>query len=188
MRSLPAFACCLAVLAVTRPALCAQASSRPPRLKPGARVRLDASSLGRITGTLVAWELDTLVVTEDGQGEGLRLIILADSVSRLDVHREHRLTLEGTGVGLLVGTLFAVTASPDCVDEYGDSALVTCLAYRVSPHLDTRLAVLGGVGALIGLIVGSETRTHTWSRVPLERLEVGPAPGGGLALGIRFSF
>ncbi len=43
----------------------------PPRLEPGARVRLDASSLGRITGTLVALETDTLVVREDGQAEGL---------------------------------------------------------------------------------------------------------------------
>ena len=71
VRSLPAFACCLAALAVSRPALCAQAP--PPRLEPGARVRLDVSSLGRITGTLVAWEPDTLVVREDGQAEGLRL-------------------------------------------------------------------------------------------------------------------
>src|SRR5207253_844903 len=60
VRSPPAFACCLAALAVSPPALCAQAP--PPRLEPGARVRLDVSSLGRITGTLVAWEPDTLVV------------------------------------------------------------------------------------------------------------------------------
>src|SRR5438128_7822577 len=115
VRSIPPFACCLAALAVSRPALCAQAP--PPRLEPGARVRLEVSSLGRITGTLVAWEPDTLVVREDGQAEGLRLIILADSVSRIDVRRERRMTLEGAGVGLLVGTLLAVTAATDWVDE-----------------------------------------------------------------------
>ena len=186
VRSLPAFACCLAALAVSPPALCAQAP--PPRLEPGARVRLDVSSLGRITGTLVAWEPDTLVVKEDGQAEGLRLIILADSVSRIDVRRERRMTLEGAGVGLLVGTLFAVTASPDWVDENGDCTPLVCLAYKVSPKLATRIAVLGLVGALAGVIAGSETKTHTWSRVPLERLDVGPAPGGGLAFGVRISF
>ncbi len=166
------------------------ASSR--ELEPGARVRLEVSSLGRITGTLVAWEPDTLVVREDGQAEGLRLIILADSVSRIDVRRERRMTLEGAGVGLLVGTLLAVTASPDGVDENGDCTPLACLAYKVSPKLDTRIAVLGLVGALVGalagVIVGSETKTHTWSRVPLERLDVGPAPGGGLAFGVRISF
>lgn len=186
MRSLPVVACCLSALAVSRPALCAQAP--PPRLEPGARIRLDAPSLGRIMGTLVVWGPDTLVVREDGQAEGLRLVIPADSVSQIEVRRERRMTLEGAGVGLLVGTLLAVTASPDCVDEYGDSTPLACLSYKVSPHLDTRIAVLGGVGALVGLIVGSETRTHTWSRVPLERLDVGPAPGGGLSFGVRISF
>ncbi len=186
MRWLSAFACCLAALAVSRPALCAQAG--PPRLEPGARVRLDAPSLGRITGTLVAWEPDTLVVREDGQAAGLNLIILADSVSRIEVRRERRMTLEGAGVGLLVGTLVAVTASPDWVDENGECTPLACLAYKVSPNLDTRIAVLGLVGALAGAIVGSETKTLTWSRVPLERLDVGPAPGGGLAFGVRISF
>src|SRR6266699_516783 len=156
VRSLPTFACCLAALAVSRPALCAQAP--PPRLEPGARVRLEVSSLGRITGTLVAWEPDTLVVREDGQAEGLRLILLA------------------------------VTASPEDVDENGDCTPLACLAYKVSPKLDTRIAVLGLVGALAGVIVGSEAKTHTWSRVPLDRLDVGPAPGGGLAFGVRISF
>ena len=186
MRSLPAFACCLAALAVSRPAWCAQA--RPPRLEPGARVRLDVPSLGRITGTLVTWEPDTLVVREDGQAEGLGLIILADSVSRIDVRRERRMTLEGAGVGLLVGTLLAVTASPDWVDDNGDCTPLACLAYKVSPNLDTRIAVLGLVGALAGAIAGSETKTHTWSRVPLERLHVSPAQGDGLAFGVRISF
>jgi hypothetical protein len=136
----------------------------------------------------VAWEPDTLVVSEDGQAEGLRLIILADSVSRIEVRRQRRMTLEGLGVGLLAGTLLAVAASPDSVDEDGNCTPLVCLAYKVSPNLDTRIAVLGLVGALAGVIVGSETKTHTWSPVQLERLVAGPAPGGGLALGVRISF
>ncbi len=91
-------------------------------------------------------------------------------------------------MGLLVGTLLAVTASQDWVDENGDCTPLPCLAYKVSPNLDTRIAVLGLIGALAGAIAGSETKTHTWSRVPLERLDVGPAPAGGLALGVRISF
>jgi hypothetical protein len=152
-------------------------------------VRFDAPSLGgRLTGTLVAWESDTLVVNVDGDPEGLGLVVPADSLTRLDVWRERRMTLEGLGLGLLAGTLLAVVASPDCVDEYGESTLAACLAYKVSPRLDTRVAVLAGVGALLGVMVGSETKRRTWAPVRLEQLRVGPGPGGGLAFGVSISF
>ena len=58
----------------------------------------------------------------------------------------------------------------------------------MSPHLGTRVAVLGLLGALLGGIAGSEAKTDTWTPVHLERLDVGPTPGGGLALGVRISF
>ena len=152
-------------------------------------MRLDAPSQGGLlTGTLVAVESDTLVVREDGQAEGLRLIILADSVSRLEVRRERSRALEGAGLGLLVGSLVALAADPNWVDENGECTTLPCVAYEVSPHLDTRLAVLGLVGTLAGVIAGSGEKTYTWSHVPLERLQVGPAPGGGLAFGVRISF
>jgi len=152
-------------------------------------VRLDAPSVGgRITGTLLAREADRLIVSVDGDAPGLGFIVPADSVTWIDVQRERRLTLEGAALGLLGGTLLAVGASPDCVDEYGESTALACLAYQVSPNLDTRVAVLGGVGALVGVIIGSETRSRKWVPVQLEQLGVGPAPGGGLALGVRLSF
>jgi hypothetical protein len=178
---------CLTVLGTSRPAVCAQSS----RLKPGARLRLDAPTLGgRITGTLIAWEpeADRLVVSVDGDAAGLGLIIPTDSVTRIEVRRERRMPLEGLGLGLLGGTLLAAVASPDCVDENGESTALACLAYKVSPRFDTRAAVLGGVGALVGLIVGSETTKRTWAPVHLEQLRVGPGPDDGLAFGVRISF
>jgi len=96
VRSLVLLAFCLAALAVSRPAWCAQAA----RLTSGARIRLDAPSTGgRLTGTLVALESDTLVMDEDGQPAGLRLIILTDSIARLEVRRERAMTLEGATRG-----------------------------------------------------------------------------------------
>ena len=185
MRRLAALACLPVVLAVSRPAVCAQA----PRLKPGARIQFDAPSLGgRVTGTLVEWESDTLVVRVDGYAAGLGLMVPVDSVTRLEVRRERRMTLEGIGVGLLAGTLTALAADPDWVDENGDCTTLPCLAYNVSPNLDTRLAVFGIVGVLLGTIAGSAEKTTSWVPVPLVRLNVGPAPGGGLALGVRISF
>jgi hypothetical protein len=185
MRSIPPVACCLALLGAPRPAWSTQA----PRLEPGARVRLDAPSLGgRLTGTLVRLAADTLVVEVDGHSVGLGLIVAADSVTRIDVYREQRMPLEGMVVGALAGTLLAAVASPDWVDENGDCTPLACLAYKVSPDLDTRVAVLGFTGALLGTIVGAETKTAKWAPVHLERLQIGSAPDGGLALGVRISF
>ena len=185
MRRLVALACLPVLLALPRPAPCAQA----PRLKPGSRIRFDAASLGgRLTGTLVEWQADTLVVKVEGYAAGLNLIVPVDSVTRLVVRRERRMTLEGMGVGLLAGTLTALTADPNWVDENGDCTTLPCVAYRVSPHLDTRLAVFGIAGVLLGAIAGSAEKTTTWAPVPLARLNVGPAPGGGLAFGVRISF
>lgn len=136
----------------------------------------------------MAWESDTLVVTVDGDAPGLALIVPADSVIRIDVRRERRMTLEGMGLGVLAGTLLAVVASPDLVDDNGNCTTAACLAYKVSPHVETRIAVLGVVGALLGSIVGSSTKTVTWANLPLERLNVGVTQDRGLALGATFSF
>ena len=178
MRAVAALVCCLNLLALARPAECAQAS----RLRPGARIRFDAPSLGnRLTGTVVALESDTLKVRVDGDAPGLALMIPTDSVSRIDVWRERRMTLEGAGLGILAGTLLALLASPDWVDEDGRCTTLSCIAYEVSPRLETRVAIFGGVGALAGTIIGSETKTGKW-------INVGTARDGGIALGVRISF
>ena len=177
--------CCLALVGVSRPAVGAQT----PRLKPGARVRLDAPSLGgRLTGTLLAWESDTLVVNVDGDAEGLGLIVPADSVTRIEVRHEWRRTAEGVVVGVLGGALLGAVASPDLVDENGECTPLACVAYEALPHFDTRVAVLSVVGGLVGAIVGSETKAAKWAPVHLEHLSVGPGPGGGLAFGVTISF
>jgi hypothetical protein len=118
-------------------------------------------------------------VHADDDAPGLTLMVPADSLSRLDVQRERRMTLEGLGMGALAGTLLAVAASPDWVDEDGNCT-IGCLAYDVSPHLDTRIAVLGGLGALLGAILGAETKAKSWIAVPLQQ--------GGVALGVQISF
>lgn len=184
MRRLVALVWWPACLALLRPAECTQT----PRIEPGSRIRFDAPSLGgRLMGTLVSWESDTLVVKVDGDAEGLQTIVPAKSVTRLDVHGERRMTPEGAALGLLGGIVLALVADPNWVDENGDCAL-PCLAYEMSPNLGTRVAVLSAAGVVLGAIMGSATKTSTWATVPLQGLQVGPAPDGGLALGVRISF
>jgi hypothetical protein len=185
MRRLAALVGCSTLLLIARPAECAQGA----RLSPGARIRFDAASYGyQMTGTLVRWEVDTLVVQVDGDAPGLALIVPADSLSRLDVRHERTMAAEGALLGGLAGTLLAVVASPDVLDENGKCTTLECLAYQVSPRVDTRIGVLAGVGFLVGIIVGSETKHVTWSSLPLQRVTVGSTPNGGLAMGVRISF
>jgi hypothetical protein len=186
MRPLAAFVWCAVLLsfASPRPGECTQA----PLLDPGARVRFDAPSLGgQLTGTLVAWESDRLVVRVDGDAPGLSLIVPTDSVTRLDVRHERSMTLAWTGVGVLAGSLLAVVADPNSVDENGNCSLA-CLAYEVSPRLDKRLAILSVAGAVLGAIVGAGSKTETWATVPLTHVRLDATQNGGLALGVRLSF
>lgn len=184
VRPFAALAWCCAVLTLAPPLQCAQ--RRPT---PGARIRFDAPSVGeRLTGTLVSWESDVLTVSVDGDAPGLALMVPTDSVTRMDVRRERRMTLEGVGLGVLAGALVALAADPDWRDENGECTTVACIAYQVSPNLDTRLGVFGGVGALLGIIVGSESKTARWAPVSLRRLQIGPTQDGGLAFGMRIRF
>jgi hypothetical protein len=186
MRRLATLVWCSTSLLIARPAECAQQATR---LNPGVRIRFDAASFGdQMTGTLVRWEVDTLVVQVDGDAPGLALMVPEDSVSRLDVRRERTMAAEGAVLGGLAGTLLAVLASPDVLDDNGNCTTLECLAYQVSPKVETRMGVLAGLALVVGIIVGSETKIVSWSPVPLQRLTVGSTPNGGLALGVRISF
>jgi hypothetical protein len=186
MRRLATLVWCSPLLLIARPAECTQ---QVARLTPGVRIRFDAASFGsQMTGTLVRWEVDTLVVQVDGDAPGLALIVPQDSVSRLDVRRERTMAAEGAVLGGLAGTLLAVLASPDVLDEDGNCTTLECVAYQVSPKVETRMGVLAALGLVVGIIVGSETKTVSWSSVPLQRVTVGSSPAGGLALGVKISF
>ncbi|HET9384448.1 MAG TPA: hypothetical protein VFO67_04815 [Gemmatimonadales bacterium] len=177
---------CLALLVVAHPrtADCTQAR----RLDPGARLRFDVPSMGdRMTGTLVRWTADTLVVSVDGDAPGLALMVPTDSVARIDLQQEQAMTMEGAGLGALAGVLLAVVASPDWVDDEGNCT-IACLAYEVSPNVDTRIAVLGLTGAVLGVVVGSGAKRVTWITVHLQRSTVGATSDGGLAFGLRIRF
>ena len=163
------------VLSLARSAQCTQS----PRLEPGSRIRFDAANLGlRLTGRMVRLEPAAMVVALDGDAPGLSVIVPTDSISALAVRSERRMIAEGVLIGSLAGAAVGALASPDWVDEDGDCTIL-CMAYEVSPNVDTRMAVLGVAGAVLGAIVGAGTKTGSWIAVPLR---------GELALGVRLSF
>lgn len=175
---------CLGLLSLTRSAECAQS----PRIEPGSRVRFDAASLGlRLTGRMVRLEPAAMVVALDGEAPGLAVVVPTDSISALAVRHERRMIAEGVLLGSLAGAAIGALASPDWVDDNGDCTIL-CLAYEISPEVDTRMTVLGITGAVLGAIAGAGARSSTWVAVPLERLTVGSTPEGGLAFGVRLSF
>ena len=166
---------CLVLLSLTRPAECTQS----PRIEPGSRIRFDAANLGfRLTGRMVRFEPAAMVVALDGDAPGLSVMVPTDSISALAVHHERRMVAEGVLIGSLAGVAIGALASPDWVDDEGDCTIL-CMAYEVSPNADTRMAVLGLAGAVLGAIVGAETKTSSWIAVPLQ---------AQLALGVRLSF
>ncbi len=154
---------------------------------PGARVRVSAPTVAErpLLGTVVALEVDTLIV--DARGYAHPLALPLASLAWLEVSRGQKSrTLKGAGIGFLVGGAAGLaTAAIACAiagDCYDDS--LTGLVY----------AYFGGlgavVGALTGAIIGSTIDVDRWVDVPLERLRVslGPQRDGRLGLGLSVRF
>ncbi len=157
-------------------------AQQEPPVAPGDRVRVTAWSVvpGRPVGTIVSLGADTCVVALEGRAEPLMLPLA--SVTRLEVSRGQRsnvgkgaLTggLIGTALGLLVGGY--VSTDPEF---FGEDAFAKTVA------------VLGGVGAGVGLLIGAMSRSDRWQEVPLDRLRVSTVPhrNGGLAIRVSVAF
>ena len=109
------------------------------------------------------------------------------SVTRLDVsggQKSHALL--GAGIGFAAGALVALVY---CGMEEGNCVITHLNGGRndFSNELPPILGVLGGV---VGALVGRNTKTDHWERVPLSRLRVSLAPqrDGRFALGFSVRF
>jgi hypothetical protein len=120
---------------------------------------------------------DTLVVLEESAARGVWSFSL-DRVHRLETtvgdqqfYRPYMMrgAVIGGGAGALLGVIFASSLQPS------DSTL------RYSRVMTGLLGA--GVGAGVGLLVGSRFRTERWTQVPLpRRTAFVPDPRGGFRL------
>ncbi len=170
----------VAVLAVT-PFISVTAQQRLP-VKPGDLVRITAPDLGinKYTGVLGAVDRDTLTV-------GRTRVALA-SVARLDVRwgRKDHVVMGGL-IGFVAGAAVGGVIGYAGGDDPPASCFMFCTAgdkARVSGVL------LGGAGAVVGLIAGAFIKSDRWKEVPLERLSVSIVPqrDGRFRLGMSVSF
>jgi hypothetical protein len=154
-------------------------------LKPGAKVRMTAPTLGlsERVGRVQELNGDTLVVQVNAMHRGqLRLELLdvpMSSMTKLDVttgRRGH--WREGAGIGFLAGALLGLASGDDPSNEW--------FAYSAGEK-----ALAGGfVFGLIGTGVGALIKSDKWAEVPLDQVRprlIAQQDGRvGLGLSLRF--
>ena len=162
-------------------------AQEPPPVKVGDRVRVTAPGLGvpNRDGILRLLDADSLVMRPEYGGPS-RLVIPLASLTRFEVHRGGKSHVgAGAGYGALAGAVIGVgSAAILC-----SNATFGCAEFTGGVYL-----VLGGGGAvaglLIGSIVGALITTERWEEIPLDRLrlQVAPQRDGrfGLGLSVRF--
>jgi hypothetical protein len=138
--------------------------------------------LDRQPDTLRALDGDTLVL------DSTRCAL--SDVWRLDVSRGRKSAwAAGLGIGVVAGALTgALLGAVSGNQEQGlfNGCLFLCSAGEKAA---AGAAVLGGLGGLIGVVIGANTRKDMWWEVPLDRLRVSVVPTyRGVGLGASFTF
>lgn len=143
----------------------------------GDRVRVMAPSASpkRIEGTLVSVDRDSLTVFDDGR----RVVVTRSQIAKLEVARGKKSragtgALVGAGWGVGLGVLLSNPPSSGQRLEVNGSAVTAGVV----------------AGATLGALVGVVLRTDRWTTAPADKLtlSIGPVPGRGVALAMRFSF
>ncbi len=185
------------LLAVLVPALFASPARAQEKVD-GQRVRVTVRSLeftGTKEGTLVNSESGRLSLVEARTRAIAELPM--ESVTKLEVRREHRATKKGFYIGMGVGGLLALLGSSiedsPCVMYPPNSGPVAAAYNRECARQETAtrlgFAAVLLAPAAIGAGFGSLMTSGTWSEVPIDhfRVRVRPEPGGG-RVGLSFSF
>ncbi len=171
------------------------AAQQESTVAPGSRIRVSAPTVSSrpIVGEVVAVHSDTLVIDASawvrGRTQWERLEeaeIPLGSLTRLEVSQGKKSNvgkgaliggLVGAGVGLALG-LAASAEDSEGFAPVGPEGAGDVLGVS---------AIMGGLGAGIGALIGAISPGERWKEVPLDRLriDVTPVASGALGMGVR---
>ena len=178
----------LVLAALGGPALPLMAQSRS-FVSVGQAVRLriaagDGTFLPRFDGTIVGMAGDTLMLRPK-RGGGSRLYTPSFESQLLVLTEKRSAVLRGGVIGALAGVLtaglVATVGGPAC---NGDGVL--CFIRRNNSVRNA--AILGGVGAVAGVLAGALNPQKTWTRAWLPEGLPGSATGARFNLGVAIAF
>lgn len=144
----------------------AQASrSLPPEIQQGARVRVVAPTLGRVSGRVVSTGSDSLALVRDRTADTVRLA--ASQLQSLDLSvGRHKRRWRGAGIGFVAGAaLGAVVGVATYQKPKNCAGQMFC---DLGPGFDATFGALlfGGAGTITGAIVGGG-KADDWKPMPL---------------------
>jgi hypothetical protein len=151
-------------------------------LKPGAKVRITAPTLGmsELIGRLQVLSGDTLVVQVEARRNGrLQVGVLqvpTPAIAKLDVttgRRGH--WLEGAGIGFALGLALGAASGEGSSDS----------------HVEIPPPLAGGITlGILGAIIGQSIKSDKWSEVPLDHLRprLIAGYGGQVGVGVAMRF
>ena len=155
----------------------------------GARVRVTAPGIGKLTGSLVASDVDALTL-RTAKGD-LRRVPRAD-VRKLEVSRRPgrrgRGALIGLAAGAIGGYIWGASSNPDGCQpsEYNFCFFGAGPLFSDQESGAMGAVLFSGIGALVGTIVAPGEK---WERITDSRVRVSVAParrGAAVALSLRF--
>jgi hypothetical protein len=147
----------------------------------GARVRLTPRQGPPVTGTVVCWQPDSVVLMARS-GE---VAFASASVRRIEIHAGRRRdTWTGASIGAATGGALGLllgyaTADPD----EGDFENLETMG-----RMYTGSGIGLAVGGVIGAIAGSLHQGDRWRPVPMPGPRVVALPGGRAGAGLEFRF
>jgi hypothetical protein len=176
-------------------ALAGTASAQEPRpvpaeVQPGARVRVAAPNIGRVTGRVISAGSDSLALVRDRSADTLRLASHELQSLDLSVGR-HKRRWTGAGLGFLGGAAAGTLVGLATYEKPKDcSGTALC---DLGPGFDAAFGafLFGIAGGITGAFIGAG-RADDWKPVTLASrtsLQLGPwRARGGAALGLSLRF
>jgi hypothetical protein len=158
----------------------APASAEEAGVAAGTRVRLSTSK-GRLVGTLVEQDGDTLLLAREKDAGAERLGIPLADVSRVEVSQGRHGRARGAKIGALIGLAAAVVIGVAGGESCSGDEMI-CFDHATTTAMGGVLTI--PIGALVGAMVPPGEK---WGPAPGRGLSVQPIVPRGGGVGVRLA-